>query len=86
MTRTSPRTMARAYRIWWYCSGIEWDCTVSQVAEALDIPLGSVSRICQQKGWINRLRSSQKYRDTGSTNFLFEGEADLSAGDVARLV
>lgn len=52
----TPRTQAIAYRIWAYCTPREWDCTIPEVAEAIDAPTRVVKSICQHRGWHHRLR------------------------------
>lgn len=51
-----PRIEATAFRIWQYCNGIEWNATVAEIADALDLPMVNVRNLCIKRGWSNRLR------------------------------
>ena len=52
----TPRTHAIAYRIWAYAAPREWDVTIGEVAEALDLPMRTVQVICARRGWNGRMR------------------------------
>lgn len=57
--RLSPRSEALAYRIWAYANPLGWDCTLSELSEALDAKFASVRNVVSMKGWIGRLRSGR---------------------------
>lgn len=52
----TPRTHAIAYRIWAYAAPREWDVTIGEVAEELDLPRRTVKSICIHRGWNERMR------------------------------
>lgn len=52
----NPKSEALAFRIWAYASPLGWDCTINDIAEELDEKVRRVGRICQNKGWLSRLR------------------------------
>lgn len=56
----SPRTETIAYRIWGYAKPIGWDCTSTDIADALDLTAASVRRVIHLKGWGNRVRCNVK--------------------------
>ena len=58
--------MANAYRIWGFATPIGWNCTIPEVAEALDLPIGTVRAICAAKGWTGRLRPVKRDIDFDS--------------------
>ncbi|WP_158972392.1 hypothetical protein [Chachezhania sediminis] len=71
MTKTvNPIAEAIAFRVWQHCEPIGWNCTVAEAAEAVDEPLGRVSRIIGHKGWGTRFRSTRT-----DTSAAFEVEA-----------
>ena len=59
----TPRTMALRYRIWAYASPLGWDCTIAEIADALDIPMGLARSVIIGAGWHNKIRSSTLRRD-----------------------
>ena len=74
--RNKIRTMARAYRIWGYCEPREWNCTVAEIAEVLNIPVGSVSNICRSRDWLARLRApAHRPQSAGSSRLLPSGDS-----------
>ena len=67
----SPRSEALAYRIWAYANPLGWDCTLSELSEALDAKLESVRNVVSMKGWGGRLRSGSVVADgVFNTGFL----------------
>ena len=52
----NPRIEAIAFRIWQYCKPREWNTTVVEIADALDLPMTTVRNLCTKRGWSNRLR------------------------------
>lgn len=52
----NPRIEATAFRIWQYCKPLEWNVTVVEIADALDLPMPTVRNLCAKRGWSNRLR------------------------------
>lgn len=55
----SPRMEAMAFRIWQYANPRGWDCTVGEIAEALDMHPIPVGRVCAMRGWHVRLRKTR---------------------------
>ncbi len=51
-----PKTEALAYRIWCVANPLGWDLTVTDLSNMLGENTQRVARICQLKGWLNRLR------------------------------
>lgn len=84
--KLKPASEALAYRIWAYAKPIGWDCTVVEIAEALEEHTSRVSNVCHIKGWLPRLRAGvgevlRSQRSEGFTGGL--GMAGLEAlGDV----
>ena len=61
---TAPRQItarnrrdAAAFRIWQFCDACEWDCTLADVAEALELSLSSVRGHCASRGWTDHMRA-----------------------------
>ena len=52
----NPRIEATAFRVWQYCKPREWNVTVVEIADALDLPMTTVRNLCARRGWSNRLR------------------------------
>ena len=52
----NPRIEAIAFRIWQFCKPREWNTTVVEVADALDLPMTTVRNLCIKRGWSNRMR------------------------------
>ncbi|MBL3563342.1 hypothetical protein JMM63_21960 [Rhodovulum sulfidophilum] len=55
-------SQALAYLIWRHAEPRAWDCTVSEIAEAIGSHPIAVGRVCGAKGWSNRLRTSEMDR------------------------
>ena len=55
----TPATQALAYRIWHYCTPRGWNCTHTEVADALGVSQRHVKGAVQSKRWAGRFRSSQ---------------------------
>ncbi len=51
---------ANAFRIWREGSAVEWDCTLTELADAVGLTKPTVWRICQDKGWTTRLPDREK--------------------------
>ena len=56
-----PKTHALAYRIWAYAEPREWNCTVNELANALNENRKSIVAACTAKGWNHRLRTAVTY-------------------------
>lgn len=52
----NPKTEALAFRIWAYANRNGWNCTMVEIAEALDESLARVRAIVANKKWTHRLR------------------------------
>lgn len=57
----TPRSQALAFRIWAYCEPRGWDCTLTEVADALDESINRVRGVCQWRGWTERMRSQHTF-------------------------
>lgn len=55
----SPKSQALAFRIWAYCDPKSWDCTIAEIAEALDVHPSRVTQVVGAKDWRLRLRSDR---------------------------
>lgn len=51
----SVQVEALAYRVHGYAKPRKWDCTVREIAEALDIPMVRVRHVLQVKNWFDRV-------------------------------
>lgn len=56
----SPPVEALAYRIWGWARLRDWDCSLVEVAEALDEPVVRVARVAALKGWKDRFRVTER--------------------------
>ena len=56
----TPRTAALRFRIWQHCEPIGWDCTMAEVAEALEVDVKSVGAVVRNAGWAERFRVSER--------------------------
>ena len=79
----TPKTMATRYRIWAYASAREWNVTIADIADGLDMNRNTVRTIVNNvPGWGQRLRSAS----VGSHDFVkwqIDGFASSTAQDVA---
>ena len=69
----TPRTEALAFRIWAFAKPKDWDCTIHDIAAALEETPQRVTAVCSRKHWIGRLRSSGP--------FYLDNKIDLDAGE-----
>lgn len=53
---TTPAIHALRYRIHGYAAPRGWDCTVTEIADALGEPMPRVRNACIKAGWTERLR------------------------------
>ncbi len=58
--KLTPRSQAIAYRIWAIAKPLEWDISIADLAEQLNLSHHSIRSVLQLKGWINRLRLSER--------------------------
>lgn len=49
-----------AFLIWRLMLEYEWNLTLAETAEKLDLPVRRVVKVCIDKGWTNRFRSASK--------------------------
>lgn len=63
----TPKTMATRYRIWAYASAREWNVTIADIADGLDMNRNTVRTIINNvPGWSQRIRSaSPNFHTTG---------------------
>jgi hypothetical protein len=59
----SPRAEALAFRVWQFAEPLGWDCTVGEIAAAIDVDPRLVGRVCAAKGWASRLRGGERRSD-----------------------
>ncbi|MCJ8139493.1 hypothetical protein [Falsirhodobacter halotolerans] len=57
------RREAQAFCIWSYATARDWDLTLRELAEALDLKLIAVRNTCNKRGWSRRLRSDTQDHD-----------------------
>ena len=74
------RTEARAFVIWRYATPREWDCTVAELAEALELTRAAVYHVLRKKGWQGRVT-----RDLVSMAGRGERNTSISAAHHARV-
>jgi hypothetical protein len=74
--------MALAYRIYCYANPLGWDCTATEVADAIRSTPRAVAKVASLKGWSGRLRTNWTgfdglggWRPNGCNEGLFPGEA-----------
>jgi hypothetical protein len=77
---TKPATHALRYRIWAYADPRGWDCTIPEIAEALDVPMRRVQKIAVDAGWSGRLRGVSD----GDAETLWGRRAYFHTGGAAR--
>lgn len=56
----SPATQALAYRIWAHCQPIGWNCSITEIADALGVDWHRVNSTLIRKGWSGRVRVSRR--------------------------
>jgi hypothetical protein len=66
------KQMALAYRIWAYCEPRGWDCTISEIADALGVSSQRAQKRLLHSGWLGRVRlvSHDTCRDAPTRSFL----------------
>ena len=47
---------ALRFRIWQFCQPREWDVTIKEIAEALDVHWVSIRNVMMKAGWAHRVR------------------------------
>ncbi|HMT45494.1 MAG TPA: hypothetical protein PKE59_00100 [Novosphingobium sp.] len=56
----SPASMVLAYRIYIFAVDRGWNCTLLEVAEALDVSVHRVTAVAIVKGWLRKFRASSR--------------------------
>jgi hypothetical protein len=56
----TPRGEALAFRIWQWANPRGWDCTTTEVADAIRSTPAAVGRIGYLKGWTSRFRRTEE--------------------------
>lgn len=56
----NPKSEALAYRLWSWAGAIDWNCTLMEAAEALDVSPHRLSGVAQGKGWLGRFRAGAR--------------------------
>ena len=57
------RREAQAFCIWSFATARDWDLTLRELAEALDLNVIAVRNTCTKRGWSRRLRSDTRDHD-----------------------
>lgn len=57
----NPKSEALAFLIWAHARRIGWDCTIADLADALDENINRVRAVVVLKKWTGRLRVADKY-------------------------
>ncbi len=74
----TPRGHAIAFRVWQYCQPLGWDCTLAEVADALDEPFATVRAVIGVKNWGGRLRMTKThYHGSGGNDYALSVDAVL---------
>ena len=60
MGNLSPKSEAIAYRAYIWARDREWDCTIAECAEAIDVEPLALGNIMRMKGWGGRFKSTLK--------------------------
>lgn len=58
--KLTPKSEAIAFCIWRVATPAEWNLTVREIADQIGTSAKSVAKICHDKGWTSRLRSTRK--------------------------
>lgn len=57
---------ALRFRIWQFAAPREWDVTIAEIAEALDVRWMTVRGVVMSAGWLTRVRSVGNHGDFGA--------------------
>jgi hypothetical protein len=60
----SPRAEALAFRVWQFAEPLGWDCTTTEVADAIRSTPAAVRRVGYLKGWTARFRRTADWQGT----------------------
>jgi len=83
----TPRGHAIAFRIWQYCQPLGWDCTLAEVADAIDVTLPTVRAVIKRKNWGGRLRVTRTHhRGAGGNCYALSADAALDGTSSRRVV
>lgn len=44
------------FRVWRAAQAVDWECTAHELAEELGIHVNTVWKICQRRGWTDKLQ------------------------------
>jgi hypothetical protein len=77
----TPRTMATRYRIWGYATAREWNVTIADIAEGLDLAKNTVQQTIIAAKWFDRIRA-MSHSNSGPVPYGESRAADI-AHDVA---
>tara|TARA_R110000744_G_scaffold326330_4_gene432111 strand:- start:19447 stop:19701 length:255 start_codon:yes stop_codon:yes gene_type:complete len=56
----TPKSEARAFRIWQFAEPLGWNCTLQEASAAINVPPNHVARIVKTKGWQTRFRANPR--------------------------
>lgn len=68
----TTRSETLAFRVWAHAKPLGWDCTIAEIADAIDEDMERIRRVCQLKGWGRRFRVQRRRVDLDLT----EGDDD----------
>ena len=57
---------ANAFRAWQFCQSCDWECTHTQIADAIGVEISTVGQILERKGWRDRIKNADKRREINS--------------------
>lgn len=55
----NPKQKALAFRIWAYAKPRGWNCTIAEIADALDVAIQPVINALRYEGWMPRIPKTQ---------------------------
>ena len=58
--KLAPKSEAIAFLIWRVATPAEWNLTAREIADQIGVSAKSVAKICHDKGWTSRLRSTKR--------------------------
>jgi len=81
----TPRIEAHAFRIWQFAAPLEWNVTIGEISEKLDIPVVSIRYVIDIKRWAGRIGKSRRVSDINARTMLVHHHSVGHSVDVNRL-